>query len=173
MNPYKRHFQMYWCPRALVTAEQACRKRFFVLFQRYVFFQTCPFLTTIIYFMTIFENTKYTRNAKPFWKMVDFRPELSHRPGWRPKRCPIVINLLCIFRVSGTVPTYGVAVLRTYPPHGAAYVCNAIRLHRFIHVESLFHKKLHRCPNCCVNVIFLCSDTQIQYNHALRFCVYD
>ena len=39
--------------------------------------------------------------------MVEIRPELISRSGWRPKRCPIIVNTIGIFDISGIVRTYG------------------------------------------------------------------
>ena len=62
-------------------------------------------------FLPILENTKQARNAIPCRKIVEIRSELSCRPDWWPKRCPIFVNivLVCIFGISGTVPTHSTA----------------------------------------------------------------
>ena len=51
MNSYKLYLYMYWYPQALLTAEQACRRRVFILcksdepFSKHVrFLQTSLFL---------------------------------------------------------------------------------------------------------------------------------
>ena len=41
---------MNWYPQALLTAEQACRRRFFFVEKRRAFFETCPFSTKICMF---------------------------------------------------------------------------------------------------------------------------
>ena len=53
INSYKWHFYMNWYPQALLTAEQACRRRFLLLKHNAPFFQTCPFLTETCIFVYI------------------------------------------------------------------------------------------------------------------------
>ena len=55
---------MNWYPQALLTAEQACRRRFFLLLKNDTLFEKLPFFDKHLYFyryllfMHIFENTK-------------------------------------------------------------------------------------------------------------------
>ena len=53
----------------------------------------------------ILENIKQTWNALPCRQIIEFRLELSSRSDWWPQRCPIMVNIMCIFRISYTVPT--------------------------------------------------------------------
>ena len=46
------------------------------------------------------------RNTIPCTKIIVFRPELSSRPDWLPRWCPIFVDILCILCISGTVQTY-------------------------------------------------------------------
>ena len=69
--------------------------------------------------MLIHENTKQKGNATPCTKVTEFRTELSSRTDWCPKRYPTIVNILCISKNSGTVPTYGTACVPTF------YTCTA------------------------------------------------
>ena len=84
-------------------------------FLRNNFLCSLPFQSTFseyVVLLPISENNKWTRNEIPCRTQFDFRPELSSRPDWWPRRCPIIVEILCMFGTSGTVPTYGIAYIR-------------------------------------------------------------
>ena len=87
---------MYWYPQALFTAEQVCCRHLWfretrcLLPQRSVLCKTN--FDVRLYIIHILQSAKQTRNANSFKMAAGFCPELSYRPDWKPKRCPIFGN---------------------------------------------------------------------------------
>ena len=50
-------------------------------------------------FLANFENTEQTGNTAPCRKVVEIRLDLSSRSDWWPKRCPIIVSMMCIFGI--------------------------------------------------------------------------
>ena len=83
-------------PQSPLGAFQACRMCFISFLKSNMPFWKRSVAFNIYQchvFLHIVQNIKYTRNASPCRKVVEFRPGLSSRPGWWPKRCPIFVNI--------------------------------------------------------------------------------
>ena len=122
-----------------VTAFQACRRHFYFVF---LFLKDdVPFLCAVRFsqyssmfsiFLTYFWKHQIDAERKSARKVVEFHPELSSRPHWWPKRWPMFVNILYIFVISGTVPTYGTAYVPNYdtsyvPTYGTVYLRTVLR----------------------------------------------
>ena len=93
---YNWHFYMDWYPQAPLTAFQACR-RLFVLLKDNMFVRNLFFVIFVdVQGFYVFLKTPNRRETHSIYKIVGFRPELSSRPDWWPKRCPLFANIYCV-----------------------------------------------------------------------------
>ena len=111
---------MYWYPKALFTAEQACR-RFFVVEQQRTFFQTCPFFTKIcistnIYCICSFLKTLNRRGTQIHskWRLNFVLSSHIDPIGNQNdvQYLSIFVHILCIFGTRYQVQ--GTKYIRTY-----------------------------------------------------------
>ena len=71
-------------PQAPLAVFQGCRTRVLFLFGKHAFFESqfrC-IEKTIFALLPILNNPEYLRNASPYRKVIEIRPELSSRPAW-------------------------------------------------------------------------------------------
>ena len=130
----------------------------FLFEKQRVFWKTPILINSNQYLMlvTIFANTKQTRNAIPCRKMVGFRPELSPRPDWWPKRCPTIVHILFMIGISRTVPSYCTAYVSTVRYCVRIHLSTTIYIYirmcvyiTYIQNMCIYILRRHRCHTRC------------------------